>query len=174
MTFQSIEIHVKWEGYAACHNTWEPLTSIYFDVKALIRRYFREKGWELNCKFKFILTLYKTTLAFHFSEDSPWCRLHPLRKKGRPPGPDERGQPRFSQVQFRRSRVQLFLCQCWLGIKTATSAKIANLQRVLRASDRQGAVPWPSRLISLTRKKWTEPIRLPTSPFLPLKLRKVN
>ena len=59
VTFQSIEIHVKWEGYAASHNTWEPLTSIYFDVKALIRRYFREKGWELNCEFKFILTRFR-------------------------------------------------------------------------------------------------------------------
>ena len=58
VTFQSIEILVKWEGYTASHNTWEPLTSIYFDVKALIRRYFREKGWELNCKYEFKLTRY--------------------------------------------------------------------------------------------------------------------
>lgn len=57
ITYQSIEILVKWEGYAACDNTWEPLTSIYFDIKALTRRYFKEKGYELVCKLIYITIL---------------------------------------------------------------------------------------------------------------------
>ena len=112
MTFQSIEIHVKWEGYAACHNTWEPLTSIYFDVKALIRRYFREKGWELNCKFKFILTRYKMTQACHSYGGSLWRHWHPLRKKWWSFAPDKRRQPKFSRVEFIRSLEPYYLCHC--------------------------------------------------------------
>jgi len=41
---------VKWEGYSLADNTWEPLTSIYKDISALCRRYFRDKGFTLKCK----------------------------------------------------------------------------------------------------------------------------
>jgi hypothetical protein len=48
--YEHIEILVKWEGYSLADNTWEPLTSIYKDIAALCRRYFREKGFTLECK----------------------------------------------------------------------------------------------------------------------------
>lgn len=50
VTYDHIEIYVKWEGFAGADNTWEPLTSIFRDIAALCRRYFREKGIELNRK----------------------------------------------------------------------------------------------------------------------------
>lgn len=50
LSYQNIEMLVKWEGFSSSHNTWEPITSLYYDIRALTRRYFREKGFELDCK----------------------------------------------------------------------------------------------------------------------------
>lgn len=48
--YDHIEILVKWEGYAPIYNTWEPLSTLYKDVASLCRKYFKEKGMQLNSK----------------------------------------------------------------------------------------------------------------------------
>ena len=41
---------IKWDGYLTKDNTWEPLHIIYYDIKALCRKYFRDRGLDLICK----------------------------------------------------------------------------------------------------------------------------
>lgn len=45
-----IELLIKWEGYLSSDNTWEPLHEIFFDIRALVRKYFLKTGFKLNCK----------------------------------------------------------------------------------------------------------------------------
>lgn len=80
VTFQNIEINIKWDGYASIYNTWEPLTTIYFDIKAMTRQYFKDKGWELICKLKSILSSSRRRDAASatknpFDTASQWLKL---------------------------------------------------------------------------------------------------
>ena len=46
-----LELYIKWKNYPIGEGTWEPLCSLYDDIRNMAKSYFKKRNLQLMCKF---------------------------------------------------------------------------------------------------------------------------
>ena len=50
-----LELFIKWKNYPVGEGTWEPLYSLYDDIRNMAKSYFRKRNLNLLCKYNLLV-----------------------------------------------------------------------------------------------------------------------